>query len=246
MPLVDLNCDMGEGCGNDAALMDYVSSVNIACGVHAGDAETMRETVRSAITKHVAVGAHPSFPDRENFGRSEMRLPPNDVRDLLITQVTSLKAVCSEFGVELRHVKPHGALYNQSARDADLARVIAEAVALIDNGLLLFGLSGSHSIAAAKKVGLRTASEVFADRTYRSDGSLTPRTEPNALIEEPTAAVAQVLQMVLSQTVTANNGETVPIVADTICIHGDGKNALAFAQIIHRELSENGITIKPV
>lgn len=237
---------MGEGCGNDVALMDHVSSVNIACGFHAGDAATMRQTVEAAIAKGVAIGAHPSYPDLQGFGRRAMSLSANEVYDIVLYQVSALKGICEASGGKLRHVKPHGALYNHAAKNAETARAIAEAVRKIDPDLILFGLSGSDYITIAEKVGLKCASEVFADRTYRSDSSLTPRSEPNALIREAEVAVAQVLQMVKSQTVTATDGKTISITANTICIHGDGENALEFAQTISRSLKENGIEIRPV
>ncbi len=246
MVRIDLNCDMGEGCGNDAELMDYVSSVNIACGFHAGDAATMRETAEIAVRKGVAIGAHPSFPDRDGFGRRAMNLPLDDVERIVVEQIKALRDICETAGVRMRHVKPHGALYNQAARDAELSNAIARAVRSVDRDLILYGLAGSALISEAENCGIRSASEVFADRTYRPDGSLTPRSDPNALIEETDAAVAQVLQMVESNTVTAIDGTVIPISAETICIHGDGKNALEFARTIHNKLVENGITIRPI
>jgi 5-oxoprolinase (ATP-hydrolysing) subunit A len=243
---IDLNCDMGEGCENDAELMDFVSSVNIACGFHAGDAETMRRTVETAIKKGVAIGAHPGYPDRERFGRVAISLHPNKVFEIVTEQIQALRSICSDAGGKLRHVKPHGALYNQAARDQEIARAIASAVHANAEDLLLFGLSGSLSISEAEKLGIRAVSEVFADRTYERDGSLTPRSEPNALIQETDRAVAQVLQMVVDRTVTASDGTTIPIIADTICIHGDGANAIQFARAIHSKLVENGIEIGQV
>lgn len=246
MRSIDLNCDMGEGCGNDAVLMNYVSSVNIACGFHAGDAATMLKTVGTAIKKGVAIGAHPSFPDREGFGRNAMNLPPQKVYDIVVKQIVALRDICDAAGGKVRHVKPHGALYNQAARDKGLAHAIVKAVKAIDENLVLYGLSGSVLVIEAKKIGLRTASEVFADRAYRSDGSLTPRSESNALIRDTDAALAQVLQMVQNKTVTAADGRTIPIIADTICIHGDGENALEFAKTIHRKLIKSGIMIRAI
>lgn len=237
---------MGEGCGNDADLMDFVSSANIACGFHAGDAATMKATVEKAIEKGVAIGAHPSFPDRKGFGRTAMKLTHKNVFEIVSEQVETLNIICKLAGGKLSHVKPHGSLYNQSARDPELARTIANAVFEIDSSLVLFGLSGSSSITEAKKIGLRTASEVFADRTYTADGKLTPRTESNAMIVDTNAAVAQVLQMVNHQSATATDGTVVPVTADTICIHGDGENALEFAEFVHRELTANGVRIKAI
>ena len=246
MPSVDLNCDMGEGCGNDAELMDFVSSVNVACGFHAGDAATMRKTVDTALEKSVAIGAHPSFPDRERFGRKAMNLSPQDVYDIVVEQIVALQEICTVAGGKMAHVKPHGALYNQAARDRQLANAISMAVCDVNKDLVLFGLSGSVMIDEAKKQGLLTASEVFADRTYQPDGSLTPRSETNALIRVTDTAVDQVLQMIKNQIVTTVDGKTLPITADTICIHGDGENALEFAAAIRRSLLENGVEIASV
>lgn len=248
---IDLNSDMGEGfgawtMGNDAELMNYVSSVNIACGFHAGDATTMRETVQLAIMKGVAVGAHPSFPDLQGFGRRAMSLSEQEIFDIVLLQVSALKGICEAFGTKLRHVKPHGALYNLAARDKKTARAIAEAVRNISGDLVLFGLSGSCSILEAKKIGLKTASEVFADRTYGADGNLTPRTQPDALIGSTERSVEQVLQMIMNQTVSSTNHEIIRIVAETVCIHGDGQNAVEIAKAINHSLGENGIQIKAI
>ena len=246
MPQVDLNSDMGEGCPNDAELMDYVSSVNIACGFHAGDPDTMLRTVEVAIRKGMAIGAHPSFPDRANFGRTPMSLSAVEIFDIVEIQVRALIEVCDISGGKLSHVKPHGALYNQAARDPEIAAAIASAVSSIDRNLILFGLSGSCSITEAKKAGLRTASETFADRTYQSDGSLTPRTEPNALITDTAAAAEQALRMATSGTVMSSDGQITNVKADTICIHGDGEHAVQFAIAIRQRLLENGVEIRPI
>jgi 5-oxoprolinase (ATP-hydrolysing) subunit A len=248
MLAIDLNCDMGESfgawqMGSDAALMDYVSSVNIACGFHAGDPTVIRKTVETAIAKGVKIGAHPSFPDLQGFGRRAMKMSAAEIFDLVLYQISAVKGICEAFGAKLHHVKPHGALYNQAAKDAGLSAAIAEAVQKTDENLIFYGLSGSFLISEAGKIGLRTASEVFADRTYRPDGTLTPRTEANALIHDSKQAVAQVLQMVLEQKVTALNGEKVTLKAETICLHGDGAEALEFARIIHAELTRCGIKI---
>ena len=241
---VDLNCDMGEGYPNDAALMDYVSSVNIACGFHAGDDATMRTTVKAAIEKGAAIGAHPSYPDRENFGRTAMSLAPDEIREIVTEQIQILQAVCDADGGKLTHVKPHGALYNHSAKDPAIAAAIAQAVRDHDPKLILFGLSGCVSIGEAQKIGLQTAAEAFADRTYRSDGSLTPRSEANALIIDTVVAAEQAFRMISNGCVIAAGGELVAIEADTICIHGDGEHALEFAAAINKKLTENGIRIK--
>jgi UPF0271 protein len=245
---VDLNCDMGESfgawrMGNDADLMNYVSSVNIACGFHAGDATVMRKTVENAIEKRVAVGAHPSFPDLQGFGRREMKMSPAEIFDIVLYQVSALKGICEAFGAKLHHVKPHGALYNQAAKAPEIAAAIAEAVKKLDKNLIFYGLSGSRLISEAEKIGLKTVSEVFSDRTYQKDGSLTPRTEANALIKDENQAIAQVLQMIKEKTVMTACGEIISIRAETVCIHGDGENALEFAKIIREKLNENGIIV---
>lgn len=243
---VDLNCDMGEGCGNDAELMDYVSSVNIACGFHAGDAATMTKTVETAIEKGVAIGAHPGYPDRENFGRLAMNLSSTQIHDIVTEQLAALYEITATRGGKLNHVKPHGALYNQAARDAELAAAIAEAVFHFDPTLVLYGLSGSVSISEAERCGLRTASEVFADRTYQNDGSLTPRSDSDALIRDARTSLNQVLQMISEKSVNATDGRVIPIRAETICIHGDGENAVEFAKAINQALTTIGIKIRPL
>lgn len=246
METIDINCDMGEGCANDAELMDYVSSVNIACGAHAGDAETMRRTVECAAEKGVAIGAHPGYPDRENFGRFAMEMSHAEIYDLVTGQFFALKQITDDVGVEIKHLKPHGALYNKAARDKNLAATIAQAVFDLDPNLVLFGLSGSHSITEAEKPGLRTASEVFADRTYTKNGDLTPRTESNALIHDTDTAIVQVLQMINDGMVTATDGSVIPIIADTVCIHGDGENALEFAMAIRQSLTAANINVAAI
>jgi len=240
---IDLNCDMGEGCGNDAELMGYISSANVACGYHAGTRDTMRITCELAVSGGVAVGAHPGYPDRENFGRTNMDLPPAKVYQIVTDQIATLQAIAKEAGTSLAHVKPHGALYNQAARDPELAAAIADAVWDFDPELVLFGLSSSEYVEIAESRGLKVASEVFADRTYQVDASLTPRSEPNALITETDAALAQVLEMVRDGTVTAVSGEKIPIRAETLCIHGDGAHAVEFAGAIRKLLRDNNIEI---
>ena len=248
---VDLNCDMGESfgawlLGTDAELMNYVSSINVACGFHAGDATVIRKTIETALRKNVRVGAHPSFPDLQGFGRREMRMSASEIFDIVLYQVAAVKGMCEALGGKLHHVKPHGALYNQAAKDKDLAAAMARAVYAIDGDLIFYGLANSFLISEAERLNLRTASEVFADRTYRADGILTPRVEPNALIENVENSVEQVLEMIFAQTVTATTGEKIFIRADTICIHGDGANALCFAREISNRLKENDILIRAV
>jgi UPF0271 protein len=236
---IDLNCDLGEGAGNDAGLMPLVTSANIACGGHAGDEATMRATVALAQKHGVAIGAHPGFPDREHFGRRELALSAEEIWATVMIQIVALRAF-----TPLRHVKPHGALYNLAARDATVAGVVADAVLAVDKNLVLFALAGSELVNAGRARGLRVAEEVFADRTYQADGSLTPRSRPEALIQDEGVVVAQVLRMIHEGKVRATDGVDVPIKADTICIHGDGPNAVAFAQRLNAELKKAGIEIK--
>jgi UPF0271 protein len=246
MRSVDLNCDMGEGCGNDAELMKFISSANIACGFHAGDIDTMRRTAEIAVANNVAIGAHPGYPDRENFGRTAMSLPSKEIFNIVREQVLSMTAICSEFHAPLHHVKAHGALYNQAAKDRELAAAIAEAVSSVSPTLILYGLSGSLLIEEAETAGLRTASEVFADRTYQIDGSLTPRTQSGAMLDDADSSIAQVLQMIESQSVTALTGENIPLRADTICIHGDGESAVEIAGSIYKSILARGIEVRTI
>ncbi|HWQ39447.1 MAG TPA: 5-oxoprolinase subunit PxpA [Burkholderiales bacterium] len=248
---VDLNCDLGEdssaeGRAREEAVLAFVSSINVACGLHAGDAHVMRRLMRLAAQKGIAVGAHPSLADREHFGRRELPVTAEEVYELVIYQLGAAQAIARSAGTRLAHVKAHGALYNMAARDATLARAIAEAVRDFDARLVMFGLSGSSLIAAAEAAGLRSAAEVFADRTYQADGSLTPRSRPDALIHDEDAAAAQVLQMIEQGTVRAVDGRTVKVRADTICIHGDAPQAPAFAARLRRALESRGVQVRPV
>jgi UPF0271 protein len=215
-----LNCDLGEGIGNDAALMPYIDEANIACGFHAGDAFTMRETVALCIRHGVKMGAHPSYLDRENFGRKEIELSPEEIYLLVKKQIETLNQIIKTAGGTLNHVKPHGALYNTSAKNPKVAKAIAKAVKDVNEDLILFGLKGSLSIEAAKEMGLQTAEEAFADRRYESDGSLSPRSQPGACFTD--------IQDVLDQ--------VEKIKADTWCIHGDGPHALEFAKALKAKL----------
>lgn len=241
---VDLNCDMGEGVGNDELIMPFISSASIACGYHAGNEKTMNETIDLCLEYNVVIGAHPSFPDKANFGRTEMDLSYAAIYGLVTDQLIAISKIINNKSATLHHVKPHGALYNMSAKDIILAGTIARAVRDFDNSLILYGLSGSHSISEAKRYGLKTYSEVFADRTYQDDGSLTSRKEPKALIEEPAKATAQVLQMIKEKKVTTVSHHAIPIIAETICIHGDGQHAVDFAKAIHQTLRQKNIDIK--
>ena len=241
---IDLNADLGEGCDNDEALLALVSSANIACGWHAGDAKTMRQCVRWALDNGVAIGAHPSFPDRENFGRSEMSLPVDEVIAGMLYQIGALAAIVKAEGGKLAHVKPHGALYNQAVKDPVLADALCEAVRRFDPSLKFFGLAGSGMIEAATRAGLQPVEEVFADRAYNADGSLVSRKLPGALIESDAEAIAQTLSLVRDHRVTAIDGSTVAVNAQSVCLHGDGAHALAFAQRIRERLAAEGIAVR--
>jgi len=251
MHRIDLNCDMGESygawrMGDDAALLDHVTSANIACGFHAGDPATIHRTVEAAVAKGVAVGAHPSLPDLQGFGRRAMAISPAEAYDLVVYQIGALDAFARACGGRLAHVKAHGMLYNMAAKDRALADAIASAVRDVDRALVLFGLAGSELIRAAEAAGLTAAAEVFADRTYQDDGSLTPRSRPGAMIEDVAVSVAQVRRMVLDGTVRAVSGAAVPVRADTLCIHGDQPGALEFARRIRAELEQAGVEVKAV
>jgi 5-oxoprolinase (ATP-hydrolysing) subunit A len=244
MPHVDLNCDLGEGAGHDAELMPWITSANIACGGHAGDEATMRATAALAVGRSVAVGAHPGFADREHFGRRELPVTPAEVRTLVLAQLHTLQRVVQPLGARLRHVKPHGALYNLAARDGAVAEAVADAVCEVDPRLVLFGLAGSRLVAAGLAAGLRVAHEVFADRTYQADGSLTPRSQPGALIQDEETAVMQVLRMVREGRVRTLGGGEVHLAANTVCLHGDGPHAVAFARRLRQELRAAGVRVE--
>ena len=246
MKHVDLNVDLAEGCGNDERLLQLVSSANVACGLHAGDYNEMRKAIQWAKANNVRVGAHPSFPDRENFGRTNMQLADDELRACLLYQLGAVKALCEAENVLLAYVKPHGALYNQAAKDPALARLIAQTIKAFDPKLALMGLSGSLMLNVAQEEGLSIISEVFADRHYLADGSLVPRTRDDALVENDEEAISQVLQMVLEGTVPTIEGSKVAIQADSICLHGDGAHAIEFAEKIRVALSKNQIEINAI
>jgi UPF0271 protein len=248
-PGIDLNCDMGESfgawkMGNDLAILDHVTSANIACGFHAGDPLTMMRTVKAAFEKKVKVGAHPGFPDLVGFGRRNLQVSAAEAHAMVVYQVGALAGVARALGGRLNHVKAHGALYNMAARDAVLADAIARAVRDVDPELILFGLAGSELIAAAERAGLRHASEVFGDRSYQADGSLSPRGKPGAMIEDAEVAAAQVKRMVTEGRVRSMQGQDVEVRADTLCIHGDQPGALSFARRIRDELAAAGVAVR--
>ena len=230
---------------NDTALFRFITSINIACGFHAGDASTMHELVEAALLAGIAVGAHPGFADRENFGRTNVQLTPGKLYDTIVYQLGALEAFLTINGTRLHHVKPHGALYNMAAKDPAMAYTVCRAVKEFDAGLILYGLSGSELIKAANELELRSCSEVFADRTYQDDGTLTPRSSPGALITDEAQSLQQVVQMALSGTVTSTGGTIVPVLAETVCVHSDGTHALSFAKNIFQTLQQKGIETRP-
>lgn len=241
---IDLNCDMGEGMDNETLIMPFISSANIACGYHAGDDYTIKKTIELALKHNVAVGAHPSYDDRENFGRVSQNLSLLDIAELIAEQIYVFEKIAQPMGVQLHHVKLHGALYNDCAKDEHKSRICIETIQAIHPELIIYGLSGSHTIQQAIFHGQPYMNEVFADRTYQKDGSLTPRQIEGALIQDISLASQQVLKMVLQKKVNTIHGIMIPIQADTICIHGDGTHAVDMAKAIYTSLKENHIEIK--
>ncbi|MCP2042177.1 5-oxoprolinase subunit PxpA [Pontibacter sp. HSC-36F09] len=245
---VDLNCDLGESfgayrIGNDELILPFVTSANIACGFHAGDPGVMRKTVQLCLQHNVAIGAHPGLPDLVGFGRRNMAVSAEEVYDMVVYQMGALHAFVQAEGGKLHHVKPHGALYNMAATDTKLAEAIAEAVYKVNPEAFLYGLAGSELIYAGMRLSLQTTNEVFADRTYQQDGTLTSRRQPDALITDPDKATSQVMRMVQEGKVQSQQGVDVGIQADTVCIHGDGPHALEFARHVHETLQREGIAL---
>ncbi|MEC0303210.1 LamB/YcsF family protein [Terribacillus saccharophilus] len=249
MKTIDLNSDLGESfgaytIGNDQEVLKYISSANIACGFHAGDHNVMLETVKTAAELGVGIGAHPGFPDLAGFGRREMKLSPKEIYNLVVYQVGAIQGAAKACGTYVQHVKPHGALYNMASKDSAIAEAIATAVYAVDPKLVLFGLAGSELVRAGEKVGLSVAQEVFSDRTYQADGTLTPRSQANAMIHDVTVAVDRVIRMIQEGKVTAVDGTDINIQADTICVHGDEPEALQFVQQLRERLQAEQITIQ--
>jgi 5-oxoprolinase (ATP-hydrolysing) subunit A len=240
---VDVNCDLGESFGaftkgNDAGLMPFITSANIACGFHAGDPASMRRTVRMCMENNVSIGAHPGLLDLQGFGRRVMEITPQEVYELVLYQIGALEAFVRAEGTILKHVKPHGALYNMAAVDRPLADAIADAVYRFDPKLILYGLAGSQLIQAGQDKGLKTANEVFADRSYQADGMLTPRSHQQAVITDPDMAAARVALMLKYGVVKALDGTDISIRAETVCVHGDGPNAIALAKALWNKLKD--------
>lgn len=249
MPSMDLNCDLGESfgaytIGMDAEILPFVTSANIACGFHAGDPLVMQKSVALCKAFGVKVGAHPGLPDLQGFGRRNMAISPAEAEAYVAYQIGALKAFCDAEGLPLHHVKPHGALYNMAAKDRALADAICRAVAGAAPGAVLLALSGSEMVRAAQALGVPVASEVFADRGYRPDGTLVPRGTPGAMVEDEEQAIARVVQMGRQGTVEANDGSVVSIQADSVCVHGDGPKALAFVRRIAAALPASGIEVQ--
>jgi len=240
---IDFNCDLGEGC-DDAAVLPYISSANIACGGHAGDDATMRATVALCLRHGVAVGAHPSFVDRAHFGRRALTLPADDIHALVLAQVSALQSIAAEQNASVVHVKPHGALYNLAAGDATIATAIALAVRAADPALFLVGLSGSKLPTAGEALGLRVLHEVFAERRYEDDGRLTPRTHADAVIADLDESLAQARQLVVDGSVVARSGKSITLRADTLCLHGDRADAAAFARALRAMLDAEGVIVQ--
>ena len=241
--VIDLNADVGEGCGDDAALMTLISSANIACGVHAGDDATMRAAILLARDAGVAIGAHPSFPDREHFGRREMQLSAEHVHQCIVAQIDALAEIAASVGAQLHHVKPHGALYNMAARDEQLAEAVAAAVRGVDQSLLLFGLAGSMLVRAASNAGLRCVNEAFADRAYRPDASLMPRDQPGSVLHDDQVVATRAVTIARDRGVEAVDGTWLRLDADSICLHGDTPGAALMAGRIRQALAAAAITV---
>ncbi|HEY6807897.1 MAG TPA: 5-oxoprolinase subunit PxpA [Gemmatimonadales bacterium] len=250
MPTIDLNADLGEGDGPgaspvDAELLRLATSANIACGGHAGSPSVMRATVTLAARHGVAIGAHPGYPDREGFGRRELGLAPAEVRRTVVGQISALARTCDAAGARLRYVKPHGALYNRAVRDAACADALVTAIRQVDPRLVLLALPGSALTAAASRAGTATAAEAFVDRAYLPDGSLVPRSEPGAVLDDVAALAERALTMVTAHAVTARDGSRVAIDPRSLCVHGDGANAAALLAAVRTRLERAGVVIAP-
>ena len=243
---LDFNCDLGEGCGDDAAIIPLLSSANIACGFHAGDAVSMHDTVALCHRHGVAIGAHPSLPDREGFGRRELPVTPEAAYAFTLYQLGALAAIAGAQGARVRHLKPHGALYNLAARDRTIADAIAAATRDFDRDLWLVGLSGSALTTAGEAAGLRVAHEAFAERRYEADGRLTPRSQPDAVIDTVEQSLAQVRRLLREGVVIARTGERVALRMDTLCLHGDRPDAAAFARALRETLQAEGVRVRPL
>jgi UPF0271 protein len=246
---IDLNADLGESfgpwpMGHDAALMDSITSANVACGFHAGDPTVMRRTVALAASRHVAIGAHPGFQDLVGFGRREMHASASEVEDLVLYQVAALAGIAAAHGVRLQHVKAHGALYNMAVRDRGLADAIARATAAFDASLVLFGLPGSALLEAGRAAGLPVAAEAFADRAYEPDGTLVSRRQTGSVIHDPALVVARAIEIATTGSVVAVDGSRLRLAADTLCLHGDTPGSADLARAVRRGLEDAGVAVQ--
>ena len=241
---IDINCDMGEGMLNDASLMPFISSANISCGYHAGNEDTIKRTIELALEHHVAIGAHPSYNDRANFGRVSQFIALVELAELISDQIYLFEKITNQMGCKIHHIKLHGALYNDCAKDVLSSKIVAQTIQAIDPSMMLYGLSGSHAIKEAKAIGLRSVQEVFADRTYQANGQLTPRYLDHALITDPNESAQQVLSMVLDQEIKTHDGTMIAVNAETVCIHGDHPEAIEIAKHLFTTLQQYKIEIK--
>jgi UPF0271 protein len=241
---IDINCDMGEGMDNEADIMPYISSANISCGLHAGNRESIKKTIELALEYNVAIGAHPSYDDRANFGRISQTISLLELAELIAEQYYEFEKIAIPLGASIHHVKLHGALYNDCAKDAAMSKIFTQTIQAIDPSIMIYGLSESQTILQSILAFQPYANEVFADRTYQKDGTLTPRNLSHALIQSEEAVIQQVLKFLLQKKVTTLQGVDIPIKVDTICIHGDGPHAISFAKCIFDELKNKNIEIK--
>ena len=248
---ININCDLGESSKlhstkNDPLLLEIVNSANIACGYHAGDKPTMEKTIEISKKNKVSIGAHPSFNDPENFGRKRLNLPSNEIKKLIIDQINILSEVAIKAGVKVTHVKPHGALNNMACENYDLAKVISESIIKVNKELIFLVPTGSQMEKAGKKLGMKIAAEIFADRNYEDDGNLVSRSKENAMITDPEIAKKHVIKMVESQALNCYSGKQIPCEIDSVCVHGDGKSAVSTAKQIREGLLKSGVTLNPL
>ena len=248
---VNINCDLGESskfCSteNDPLLLKIVNSANIACGYHAGDKQTMEKTIKISKENGVSIGAHPSFNDPENFGRKRLNLPSGEISKLIIDQINILSNIATNFGTKVTHVKPHGALNNMACEDYELAKIISESIAQVNKDLIFLVPTGSQMEKVGKKLGMKTATEIFADRNYEDDGNLVSRSKNNAMITDPEVAKKHVIKMIENQALNCYSGKQIPCEIDSICVHGDGKSAVSTAKEIKEGLIKSGIILKPL
>ena len=248
---ININCDLGEtskfcSTENDPQLLSIVNSANVACGYHAGDEPTMKKTVEISKKNGVSIGAHPSFNDRENFGRKRLSLSPKEITSLIIDQINILAEIAEKNSMKVTHVKPHGALNNMACEDYGLAKIISESIIQVNKELIFLVPAGSEMEKAGKKLKMKVASEIFADRNYEDDGNLVSRSKSNALITDPEIAKKHVIKMVQNQSINCFSGKQIKCEIDSICVHGDGKSAVNTAKMIKRGLIESGVNLKPL